>query len=142
MGEVVSSQRFKALQEERQAKKSAATKIRDTQRGFNYAIDAVITEWELHASRGTLAALFELRTNVVFSDVLTIEAVKQLELMVNLSPAIFAPNSMSANTGWIAGFCLDGINFATPQMISEVHARAFNVLLFLELSELKKVGVI
>ena len=60
----------------------------------------------------------------------------KIERMIGMNPVIFSPTCTDANcTGWISGFYESGCMFSSPEMESETKARAFAVLLFLNLKE-------
>lgn len=60
-----------------------------------------------------------------------------IERMIGLNPVIFSPTCTDANmTGWIAGFNMADCMFSSPEMNTEAKARAFNIILFLELRDM------
>ena len=57
-----------------------------------------------------------------------------LEKKSGIAPQIVAPNFFAdAHEGWIVGFKINGVNYCTPFMESEIHARAFAILLYQKL---------
>lgn len=57
-----------------------------------------------------------------------------LEIKAGISPQIVALKFFDdTNEGWIVGFKINGVNFCTPFMESEIYARAFAVLLYQKL---------
>ena len=60
----------------------------------------------------------------------------KIERMIGLNAVIFSPTCTDANmTGWIAGFNMADCMFSSPEMNTEAKARAFNIILFLELRD-------
>lgn len=62
-----------------------------------------------------------------------LNALVGIEKKIGLSPQVISPGFSSDNAlGWVSAFRMNGIVVATPFMVSEQHARCFNVLLFLK----------
>lgn len=68
-----------------------------------------------------------------------LNVVSSVEMMVGLRPVIFSPGCTDANpVGWIAGFYMTECMFSSPELHTEVKARAFSILLFLRIREILK----
>lgn len=102
------------------------------------SVEEITAQWEKSASNNRLNEYFTLYTpawsqpGVNYLDDLT--ALSVVEQKIGLEPQIIAPGFGIDNPlGWVAAFRMNGIIVATPFMMSETYARAFNVLLFLKL---------
>ena len=68
--------------------------------------------------------------------IVDLNILSKIERMIGLNPVIFSPTCTDANmTGWIAGFNMADCMFSSPEMNTEAKARAFNIILFLELRD-------
>jgi len=79
---------------------------------------------------------FYWRSNPIDKAIVDLNVLSKIERMIGLNPVIFSPTCTDANmTGWIAGFNMADCMFSSPEMNTEAKARAFNIILFLELRD-------
>jgi hypothetical protein len=140
MGEIISAEVFKRRQQERAKKKPPTTA--DIQSNYDLALNSAVSDWEHHFICGTLSSHFSQLLGKEYGDVFNTDVIKQIETDLHLNPVVFSPNSMPSlpdgEGGWIAGFSMDQINYATPPMLQESYARALNALIFIQLKEQRK----
>lgn len=60
----------------------------------------------------------------------SVDAIASLELKLNIGLQIIAPGFFENASGWIAGFNYLGINYSSPFLEREEHARVFAVMLY------------
>lgn len=97
----------------------------------------VSTAWEYHARNNRLNKHF-LESVPTWADynvnyLQDLNSIAAIEVKIGLTLILSAPGSTSASLGWVAGFNFLGRKVETPYMVSEQHARCFNVLLFQKL---------
>lgn len=99
--------------------------------------EEVSEAWEYHARNNRLNKHF-LESVPTWTDynvnyLQDLNAVSAVEVKIGLTLTLSAPGSNPASLGWVAGFSFYGRKVETPYMVSEQHARCFNVLLFQKL---------
>jgi hypothetical protein len=130
---------FRKKKEEEKKKES-----RDYQQiEFNKAVDYIFTDWECAYLRGNIAEFISSRIGVNVKDAFDLNAIASVEKSLGMEIALFYPRALQTNpNGYIAGFNHSKYALATPEMPSEAEARVMNILLFLEVSEMSKQGII
>ena len=97
----------------------------------------VLDRWNTAKSKNALREFFARTAVGVDHEKRYLEDLNELawlEIKVGIAPQIVAPNFFDdTNEGWIVGFKINGVNFCTPFMESEIHARAFAILLYQKL---------
>ena len=79
---------------------------------------------------------FYSRGSSINKAIVDLNILSKIERMIGLNPVIFSPTCTDANmTGWIAGFNMADCMFSSPEMNTEAKARAFNIILFLQLRD-------
>lgn len=110
---------------------------------FQKAVDYILTDWEAAYLNGRLAEYISSRLGIGLKDAFDLNVIARVEKSLGMEIALFHPNALPSNpNGYIAGFNHSKFALATPEMPSEVDARAINILLFLEVSEMSKQGII
>lgn len=95
--------------------------------------DELFVTWEYFAKKKALNDLLinELKLDDKKDYLNDLNNLAELEKKIGLVYACFAPYSLHQHqTGYVAGFSLGEESFAGPEMISELYARSFNILLF------------
>ena len=113
--------------------------VKSTQEKYNDAIDRALPLWEAAYSAGTISKLLSLETGYHLENHNDFVQVKNLEAYLNLGVIVFAPNAMHTRknaNGWVAGFAIDNESYATPEMLTEPDARAFNILLYITIKNI------
>lgn len=122
MSDIVNLTEFKAAKKEKPSAEHA----------FNTSVDIAIAQWSTAYAQNKVLELLSTETKKTI-DAYDLLSIKKLEEDIGVSPIVFAPKTLAkySNTiGWVAGFRFGESTFSTPEMISEVDARAFNILLF------------
>ena len=123
MGTVINLQPFKKLLSPEELQQSCSS--------------FVLERWESAKKKNILRDFF-VETAVsadpskMYIDDLNV--LSHFEVKIGLSPQIVAPSfNDSPNKGWIVAFRINGSGYYTPFMESELHARAFAILLYQKL---------
>lgn len=110
---------------------------------FQKAVDYIFTDWECAYHRGEIAEFISSRLGIGIKDAYDLNVIAGVERSLGMEIALFYPNALPSNpNGFIAGFNHAKFALATPEMPSEAEARVINILLFLEVSEMSKQGII
>ena len=93
-------------------------------------LDDVVVRWEFHLYRNEIDSLFkeEFKIEEFFY---SLDFVAKLEKMNGVNVAVFGPGTLfDEQVGWCVGVVINGDQVASPEMITELHARLFNLLLY------------
>ncbi len=114
-----------------------------SQTAFQSTVDKVLLEWEDAWFHNSIDQYISHRLGVKKKDVFNLNALSNVEKALGMEIALFYPRALQHNmNGFIAGFNHKKYALATPEMASEAEARVLNILLFLEIRELEKQGII
>lgn len=136
---------FHSLDEFRKKKQDEVKK--DTreysQQIFQQIVDKVLIDWEDAWFKNNIDQYLSKRLGITKKKVFDLNSISNVEKALGMEIALFYPNALPQNkNGFIAGFNHKKFAMATPEMASEAEARVLNILLFLELRDVEKQGII
>ena len=140
MSKIVDFNKFKAAAE--LAKSSTIENDSDKNKSvFIMVISEMTEEWQDYATVDNLNQYIL----DVFRDKLidrsldytgSLDSISKLEQHLRFNPMVLGPGATVGNSlGWGAGFYLNGNLYGTPEFSTEIHARCFNLILWVKLKE-------
>jgi hypothetical protein len=110
---------------------------------YQQALDAVLADWEYAINNKIINEYLKKKIGLNYPNFFSLDTASEIEQEFKIVVAMFYPGALTHNPfGYIAGFNIGELAFATPEMNDEITARLLNILLFLEMSQLQKQGVL